>query len=85
MPLDFQVTNHNLYLNSIEQEGLLRHSSYIIIDEAHKLKEAAQDVYGKRIYENDVIKYINFVKNLYDPETDLDTYKRLQPEGCLAQ
>lgn len=83
MPLDFQVTNHNLYLNSIEQEGLLRHSSYIIIDEAHKLKEAAQDVYGKRIYENDVIKYINFVKNLYDPETDLDTYKRLRRKVAL--
>lgn len=83
MPLDFQVTNHNLYLNSTEQDGLLRHSSYIIIDEAHKLKEAAQDVYGKRIYENDVIKYINFVKNLYDPETDLDTYKRLRRKVAL--
>ena len=83
MPLDFQVTNHNLYLNSTEQDALLRHSSYIIIDEAHKLKEAAQDVYGKRIYENDVIKYINFVKNLYDPETDLDTYKRLRRKVAL--
>ena len=83
MPLDFQVTNHNLYLNSTEQDALLRHSSYIIIDEAHKLKEAAQDVYGKRIYENDAIKYINFVKNLYDPETDLDTYKRLRRKVAL--
>lgn len=83
MPLDFQVTNHNLYLNSTEQDGLLRHSSYIIIDEAHKLKEAAQDVYGKRIYENDVIKYINFVKNLYDPETDLDTFKRFRGKIAL--
>lgn len=31
--IDFQVTNHNLYLNSTEQEGLLRHSSYIITAE----------------------------------------------------
>ncbi len=81
--IDFQVTNHNLYLNSTEQEGLLRHSSYIIIDEAHKLKEAAQDVYGKRIFENDIIKYLNFIKTLYDPKTDLDTFKRFRRKVAL--
>ncbi len=75
--IDFQVTNHNLYLNSTEQDGLLRHSAYIIIDEAHKLKEAAQDVYGKRIYETDIPKYLNFIKTLYDKSTDLDTFKSI--------
>ena len=50
--IDFQVTNHNQYLMSEklgvkDQTYLLKPSEYVIIDEAHRLKEAAADVYGE--------------------------------------
>lgn len=56
--IDFQVTNHNLYLTSqrlrSEMEmpgGMLLSSDYVIVDEAHKFKEAAIEVFGNRLCE----------------------------------
>ena len=55
--LDFQVTNHNMYLMSqktktADHPPLLRESCFVVVDEAHKFKEAAEDTFGERICEN---------------------------------
>ena len=54
--LDFQVTNHNMYLMSQKTKTddhppLLRESCFVVVDEAHKFKEAAEDAFGERISE----------------------------------
>lgn len=77
--IDFQVTNHNQYLMSEklgtkDQTYLLKPSGYVIIDEAHRLKEAA-DVYGERLCERDIPKYINDVKTLCADENRRNIYK----------
>lgn len=59
---DFQVTNHNLFLMSARQPGLLRSSSFVIIDEAHKLSDAAKDVYGATVSQADVERYLNYAR-----------------------
>lgn len=78
--IDFQVTNHNQYLMSEklgakDQTYLLKPSEYVIIDEAHRLKEAAADVYGERLCERDIPKYINEVKTLCADENRRNIYK----------
>lgn len=60
--LDFQVTNHNLFLMSARQPGLLRSSGFVIIDEAHKLTDAAKDVYGSTVSQADIERYLNYVR-----------------------
>ena len=45
-------------LGAKDQTYLLKPSEYVIIDEAHRLKEAAADVYGERLCERDIPKYI---------------------------
>ena len=78
--IDFQVTNHNQYLMSEklgakDQTYLLKPSEYVIIDEAHRLKEAAADVYGERLCERDIPKYINEVKTLCADENRRNEYR----------
>lgn len=78
--IDFQVTNHNQYLMSEklgakDQTYLLKPSGYVIIDEAHRLKEAAADVYGERLCELDIPKYINEIKTLCADENRRNIYK----------
>lgn len=78
--IDFQVTNHNQYLMSKklgakDQTYLLKPSEYVIIDEAHRLKEAAADVYGERLCERDIPKYINEVRTLCVDENRRNIYK----------
>ena len=78
--IDFQVTNHNQYLMSEklcakDQTYLLKPSGYVIIDEAHRLKEAAADVYGERLCERDIPKYINEVRTLCADENLRNIYK----------
>ena len=68
--LDFQVTNHNLFLaskknESIDKPAVLRTENFVIIDEAHKFREAAETTYGECIDENTIRTYINAVKILH--------------------
>lgn len=77
--IDFQVTNHNQYLMSEKLGGkdqtyLLKPSEYVIIDEAHRLKEAA-DVYSERLCERDIPKYINEVRTLCVDENRRNEYR----------
>lgn len=67
--LDFQVTNHNMYLmsqktRSDDHPPLLRESCFVVVDEAHKFKEAAEDTFGERISEKDIERYVNSIKLL---------------------
>lgn len=78
--LDFQVTNHNMYLMSQKTKTddhppLLRESSFVVVDEAHKFKEAAEDAFGERISEKDILRYVNSVKILCSPNANREKYK----------
>ena len=78
--LDFQVTNHNMYLMSQktrndEHPPLLRSSAFIVVDEAHKFKEAAEDTFGERISEKDIESYVTAVALLCSPACNKDKYK----------
>lgn len=78
--LDFQVTNHNMYLMSQkthteDRPPLLRESCFVVVDEAHKFKEAAEDTFGERISQRDIIKYTDAVKHLCAPGKNKDKYK----------
>ena len=58
-----------------DQTYLLKPSEYVIIDEAHRLKEAAAYVYGERLCERDIPKYINEVRTLCVDENRRNIYK----------
>ncbi len=78
--IDIQVTNHNLYLASAkmfdEEEGrLLRYSDFVIVDEAHKLKEAAEAVFSETLSKQDILKYLAVVQHLCRNTEDLPEYK----------
>lgn len=78
--LDFQVTNHNMYLISQKTKTddhppLLRESCFVVVDEAHKFKEAAEDAFGERISEKDILRYVNGVKILCSPKANREKYK----------
>ena len=78
--LDFQVTNHNMYLMSqktktADHPPLLRESCFVVVDEAHKFKEAAEDTFGERISEKDIHRYVNSVRILCSPKNSRDKYK----------
>ncbi len=80
--VDFQVTNHNLYLTDMrlrafEGNQLLLPSHYVIIDEAHKLREVSQCIFGEQLYQGAVPRYLNSVKFLCGEKTDLTEYKML--------
>ena len=81
--VDFQVTNHNLFLigikSSTENDAgqILQRSPYVVIDEAHKLKEAAQSIFGEQFSEGLVQKYINSVKGLRSGKVSEKTYSSL--------
>lgn len=78
--LDFQVTNHNMYLMAQKTKAedhlpLLRESCFVVVDEAHKFKEAAEDTFGEKIGEKDIEKYLNGVKFLRSPVSDRIKYR----------
>lgn len=80
--LDFQVTNHNMYLmsqktRSDDHPPLLRESCFVVVDEAHKFKEAAEDTFGESISEQDVEKYYSAVKNMCGRKADKNLYNEL--------
>lgn len=65
--LDFQVANHNFYLAALrhyKEDGamLLHPGSLVIIDEAHKLKEAAETAFGESLSQKDIPTYLNAIK-----------------------
>lgn len=64
---DFQVTNHNLLLASrknrqAEGKGILMDSDFVIFDEAHKLAEAANSIFGYEFTPATISGYLNSVK-----------------------
>ncbi len=79
--VDFQVTNHNLYLTSeklsiFDRADLLKRSDFVIVDEAHKLKDAAIDVYGEKLGEMDIPKYLNMIKTSCADENGHAEYRQ---------
>ena len=60
--LDFQVTNHNLYLMSLRKSGILKRSTCVIVDEAHKLKAVAQEIFGESISDSAVDSFLSLIK-----------------------
>lgn len=64
--VDFQVVNHNLYLmaqkNKSEGIKLLKDNDFVLIDEAHKFKEAAVDVYGEKITKQEIEDFISQIR-----------------------
>ena len=80
--IDFQVTNHNLYLTSVklrkeENGNLLQRSNFVIIDEAHKIKDAAESVFGTVLRADEVASYLRQVKHLASPRVDHSCYQFL--------
>lgn len=81
--MDFQVTNHNLFLASLKTSDanpsrcIMQRSSYVVIDEAHKLLEAARSAFGEQFAEGMIQKYINSVRYLGSPKVDPSVYKKL--------
>ena len=81
--IDFQVTNHNLFLTSLKASDInpscciMQRSPYVVIDEAHKLLEAAQSTFGEQFAEGMIQKYINSVKHLASPKVDHSIYEKL--------
>jgi len=79
--LDFQVTNHNLYLtaeklSTYDRSALLKPTDFIVVDEAHKLKDAAIDVFGERLCEKDIPRYLNMIKTSCENENCHTTFKQ---------
>lgn len=66
--IDVQVTNHNLYLVSRKRnsEDILRNSCLVVIDEAHKLKDAALDIFGTRISSKELKGILTVVRNVVE-------------------
>ncbi len=78
--IDFQITNHNMYLASVkasDEDGgrVLRSSDFVIIDEAHKLKECAESTFGTELCKAEIIRYLNTVKILCKEPSMLPSYK----------
>lgn len=78
--LDFQVTNHNMYLMSQktrreDHPPLLRSSAFVVVDEAHKFKEAAEDTFGECLNEKDVDAYLRAVRYLCPKTVQREKYQ----------
>lgn len=79
---DFQVTNHQLFLTSArmryeEQHPLLIDSDLVIIDEAHKLHDAALDAMGDQLAENEIKRYVSAVGHLNSNPKKIEPYKAI--------
>ena len=78
IPLMFQVTNHNLYIISKVQDHLLQQSDYVVIDEAHKFKEAAQGTFGAELSERAIPNYLSWSQTLCQKHSYQNHYKKLR-------
>ena len=74
IPLDFQITNHSMYLNSLRNSHMMRRSELVIVDEAHKLKEAARTTFGFRLQLQDILKYSLWSKGKSKPGANKDRF-----------
>ena len=80
---DYQVTNHNMFLTSLKggedpsrpTRNILCPSWLVVIDEAHKLKNAAEDVFGVRFDEEALLDYVKAVKPMKREYTDARDFK----------
>ena len=80
---DYQVTNHNMFLTSLKggedpsrpTRNILCPSWLVVIDEAHKLKNAAEDVFGVRFDEEALRDYVKAVKSMKREYTDARDFK----------
>ncbi|MFI3327199.1 MAG: ATP-dependent DNA helicase, partial [Clostridia bacterium] len=66
---DFQIVNHNYFIADIllkkqTDKSLLSDFGQVIVDEAHKLPSTINDMYGKRILENEVPKMLKKLANI---------------------
>ena len=80
--IDFQVTNHNMYLMSQKSrksnaKGLLQKSCFVVVDEAHRIKEVAEDVFGESLCEKDVSTYVTGIKTYVADKSFSEEYNRL--------
>ncbi len=87
--LDFQVVNHNMYLASIKVKNefggkVIRPSDIVIIDEAHKFKESAEDMFGTELTLKHFERYLNVVKTLRAEKASPEVYKNLMENVRLT-
>lgn len=88
--IDYQVTNHNMYLASQknkvpDRKGIIKDSCFVIIDEAHKLKEAAETTFGEVLCEGDIPEYLNAIHTLCAGESNRTEYKNLISKAFTIQ
>ena len=63
--IDIQVTNHNLYFASMNNDyDILQKSTAVIVDEAHKIKDAAVDIFGTRISLFEIENFVALIKRV---------------------
>lgn len=75
--MDFQITNHNLYIMSNRKDNLLRPSSLVIVDEGHKFKDAAQDIFGESLREQDIPRYLKWMRNKYGDKRNRSKFRAM--------
>ena len=82
--IDFQITNHNLLLVSqrIRSDrdngyGILKNSPFCVIDESHKLLDAAESVFGSEFDQSMIPEYLNVVKNTCNGVNCKEAYSQL--------
>lgn len=82
--IDIQVTNHNLYLASMKNDyDILQSSTAVIVDEAHKFKDAAIDIFGMKISLSEIEAFASMIRNVcreevvHEVEATLDDLLRL--------
>lgn len=85
--IDIQVTNHNLYLASMRNDyDILQKSTAVIVDEAHKFKDAAIDIFCTRISLSEIEAFASMIKSVckedvvMEMEGTLDDLLRLSRE-----
>ena len=88
--IDFQVANHNMYLasqkNSVPgKKGIIKDSCFVVVDEAHKLKEAAETTFGEVLCQSDIPEYLNAVHTLCSDKKNLQEYKNLVSKAFSVQ
>ena len=67
--IDIQVTNHNLYLASMNNDyDILQKSTAVIVDEAHKFKDAAIDIFGIRISLSEIEAFASMIRSVCKEE-----------------